>query len=961
MAKLPGPESLRDRPSLLVGGSVQGAKPEPVPRLGAEAEGLSQLARGLGRSADDIASVVVREQERDDKTRAEDAFNKLRNSQLDLTFGAENGFTRAKGGDAANPEFVKQYGSRFDDQTKKLSDGLANDRQREEFRRHAAVAKASFTGDLLRHRAHEEDVYAKGVFQATVDTETRNIGASPRDDLGAGMSFDRVNAAIRREGERLGQTEEQINVARGKAADHLWSARLEAWRLVDPAGALKAFQDNQAEIGPGVRVKLAESLFKDAGPVLAASLNDAGGPPVTANAIMGTAPPGGAEGTPRGIRNNNPGNIVAGETRWGGQIEGSDPRFASFDSPEAGIRALGKNLLTYGEKGIDSVQAIVARWAPATENQNVQEYVDTVAKKLGVNPAEPLNLKDRKVLTGLATAIIEQENGKNPYSPETISSGVEGALSNKPFAYEAKRSPGYSVASVQNMSAAEILNVVTGDPVIDRLPGDQKLAVFQLARTQANQGNSQLRHAMTGRVQDTTAAYERGLDAPNPPSRQELIAVFGQFDGERVAGDMDVARQFGKDVVSVRSLSATQQSALLATRQPLPGDGFAIAEKRHEMLARAIDAVRKERDQDPALSVMRNAPQVQAAYQAYASSGNDPVAQSAAAQAYAAASIAEQQRLQVANPQVLSKDMVDGIAKRFAQPPAQGENVANVMRGMVDQWGKYWPAVGKQLAGKIPPEAEVIGLGVTPQAEQILAETSKLKPEALRQGIPEADQKDIKERVRGAMEPLQRSLAWQSGGIQTYDNFADSAEKIALALVQKGMKPKEAAQKAFDSLAGFKYEFEDGWRVPKTALGGEVTPTMLRAGAEAIKRDVGSDKPVLGEKVGLLVPSAPGSVRPQDAERQWRDTIKANGFWVTSPGDGGLTLYVKSGLGAQPVLDDRGMPVTRSWDQISGIGRATRAAYFSDVARGNKVIRPTPNEPQEPKPARNSPIIGVRG
>jgi hypothetical protein len=61
--------------------------------------------------------------------------------------------------------------------------------------------------------------------------------------------------------------------------------------------------------------------------------------------------------------------------------------------------------------------------------------------------------------------------------------------------------------------------------------------------------------------------------------------------------------------------------------------------------------------------------------------------------------------------------------------------------------------------------------------------------------------------------------------------------------MQKGMKPKDAAAKAFESLVGFKYEFEDTWRVPKAALGGDTTVSTLRSGAEAVKRDIGSDKP----------------------------------------------------------------------------------------------------------------------
>jgi hypothetical protein len=277
------------------------------------------------------------------------------------------------------------------------------------------------------------------------------------------------------------------------------------------------------------------------------------------------------------------------------------------------------------------------------------------------------------------------------------------------------------------MTASEILGTVTGHKVIDRLPPDEKLAVFQMARTQGNQGMAQVREAMKQRLLDTSAAYERGLDAPNPPSRSELITVFGQFDGEKAAGDLDLSRTFGQDVRSVQNMPGTQQATLLAARAPVPGEGFAMAEKRHEGLARAVDAVQKERAQDPALAVMRNSPQVQNAYRTYAGAQGDGM--TAAAQAYAAATLAEQQRIEVRNPQVLTKDMVDSIAKKFAEPPAQGENVANVMRGMVGQWGRYWPAVAQQLKGKIPPEAEVIGLGVTPEAEAALAEAVKLKPE----------------------------------------------------------------------------------------------------------------------------------------------------------------------------------------------------------------------------------------
>lgn len=476
-----------------------------------------------------------------------------------------------------------------------------------------------------------------------------------------------------------------------------------------------------------------------------------------------------------------------------------------------------------------------------------------------------------------------------------------------------------------NPEYAKNLDVVMREQLIDR------------GYRRADQAMAQIREALRLKVTDTTAAYERGVDVPDAPSRSELLTAFGELQGTRIADELERSRQFGQDVRKVQGLSASQQKAFLAARTPQSGDGFADAARRHDQLVSAVKSVQEEREKDPALFTVQTSSAVRSAYNRMASVTADPTGtpktRAAAAQAYAQATIAEQTRLEIRDPQILPKAMVDSIAKTFAAQPVQGQNVASVMRGMVDQWGRYWPLVQKQIGNRLPPEATVVGLGVTPEAEALLAEAAQLKPEQLRQGLAEGDMKDIRERIRSQFEPLQRSLAWQTGGIATYDNYVDSAEKIAVSLVQKGIKPKDAAAKTFESLIGFKYEFEETWRVPKASLSAETTMGALRAGAEALKLDVGSETPVIGKKVPLLVPAVSRSVRAEDAERQWRDTIVSNGFWVTSPGDGGLTLYVKSGLGAQPVLDDRGIPVRRTWAEISAAGNSVRAAYFGDLPK----------------------------
>lgn len=689
-----------------------------------------------------------------------------------------------------------------------------------------------------------------------------------------------------------------------KFIDAAWKDRLEAWRMHDPVAAMAKFQENADAISPTVRVTLGHQLFMAAEPVLAAKLNAMGGPAIPASPSVPEVKDG---ALPRGIRNNNPGNIQRSDIQWEGKIDGHDPRYESFDTPEAGIAALAQNLRSYEAKGINTVERIIGRWAPATENDTAA-YIATVAKELGVKPNEGLKLSDPKLLIGLTKAIIKHENGRQPYTDEQLVAGVSGKLPKR--------------ADFADVTPADAANMMTGDPVVDRLPQDWKMKVIGLARTQAKQDQTQLRESVKYRFADDLAAYERGETPPNPVSGSELMRAFGQEHGARLIQQVTEAQQYGLDVRAVATMPASEQAALLAQRAPKPGEGYEFAVKRQESLTRAIEQVNKAREQDPATFVLQNSSGVMAAYRDMANA-KKPEERAAAAQAYAAAALAEQSRLEIAAPKILPKNYVAEIARRFAQPAGkdgEGVDVANVMRGIVNEWGRFWPTVGKELAKSIPPGAVVIGLGVQPEAEQLIGEALRMKPEALKQGIPEPDLKDLKERVRTAFEPLQKSLRYIGGGQETYDNYADTAEALAIRLMQQGMKPKDAAAKAFESTVGFKYEFEDEWRVPKAALGGSATVMNIRTGAGMARYDI-------AEKGELAVPATPGAARPEDVAKQWRETVKSNGFWITAPGDGGLALYVKSGLGAQPVLDARGQPIVKSWQELNAAGSSVAPAF----------------------------------
>jgi len=126
---------------------------------------------------------------------------------------------------------------------------------------------------------------------------------------------------------------------------------------------------------------------------------------------------------PRGIRNNNPGNLENNGIDWKGlSLVQGDKRFYQFAKPEYGIRALARVLKTYERKyGINTVKGIIDRWAPPHEN-NTESYIKHVAQVLGVRPNEPFAVTEN--LVPLTEAIILHENGSNPYSMETIVDGV---------------------------------------------------------------------------------------------------------------------------------------------------------------------------------------------------------------------------------------------------------------------------------------------------------------------------------------------------------------------------------------------------------------------------------------------------------------------------------------------------------------------------------------------------------
>lgn len=117
---------------------------------------------------------------------------------------------------------------------------------------------------------------------------------------------------------------------------------------------------------------------------------------------------------PRGIRNNNPGNIEMNDAnQWEGKVprnQNTDGRFEQFTSYAYGVRALIMLLRTYIRGSRNTVTRIFEAYAPPSEN-NTQNYIRFVSDRIGIGPNDMVPLT-RTNLKALAQAIARMENGQ---------------------------------------------------------------------------------------------------------------------------------------------------------------------------------------------------------------------------------------------------------------------------------------------------------------------------------------------------------------------------------------------------------------------------------------------------------------------------------------------------------------------------------------------------------------------
>lgn len=112
------------------------------------------------------------------------------------------------------------------------------------------------------------------------------------------------------------------------------------------------------------------------------------------------------------FRNNNPFNIRPSKnSKWVGAT-GSSEGYVQFADMEHGARAGFKDIRTKINNGIDTIEKVISKFAPSSEN-NTSKYIANVSKWSGIDKNTKLTEKD---LPKILRAMARQEMGTKAYN-----------------------------------------------------------------------------------------------------------------------------------------------------------------------------------------------------------------------------------------------------------------------------------------------------------------------------------------------------------------------------------------------------------------------------------------------------------------------------------------------------------------------------------------------------------------
>lgn len=532
-----------------------------------------------------------------------------------------------------------------------------------------------------------------------------------------------------------------------------------------------------------------------------------------------------------------------------------------------------------------SMQGAALDYQDPAKVQGYRQKIDAVlasrAERLGLSP-EAAQAERLKTNSGMSTAVIQRMLVDDP-----------------------SKAKGYFDSFKDTMTAEDQIRASSGiDQGFRRLEAEARQRQVEARQMQAIN-----RMELSSRVQDASAAYSQGLDFQNPPSRADFDAAYGKDKAADAYENFAKVQAIAPAIREFATADPKERQAILEKFQPakdgVAGEGFKEDSQLYQHLNTVGIGLMKQQQTDPAAYVAKYSPVVQQAF-AVAQDAGTPEAY----QAYATATVAEQERLGVAQPKLLPDAAANQFAAKFNQQVEGGENAATLIEQQAQLWGKNFPAVLQQVGNKLPAEAQVIATSLPKDIAERMASVATIKDTDLYSGLQKGQKDEIGQAVQQAMLPFAESLQGQAGGINTFSTMQKAAVRTATSYVLQGESPKDAAQKVVDGMVNDKYDFFGTYRVPKT-----LDTNAVSRGAEQALRTIKPD-----ELMGL--PGLKGVTDEQNAT-QLHEALQAGGQWVPTNDESGLALT----LNGYRVRGKDGKPVVKSWAELQQKGLKDPGQY----------------------------------
>lgn len=435
---------------------------------------------------------------------------------------------------------------------------------------------------------------------------------------------------------------------------------------------------------------------------------------------------------------------------------------------------------------------------------------------------------------------------------------------------------------------------------------EKQIALKNQAETMLNQAESTFRAYADRVVQNAMTMHKKGVMDPTELQLEFFQRAYGP-DAVRMQDEYMKSREMGSDIGKFKNQSEAEITAELQASEPVAGAGYASDDSRRNTRVQAAQQVLQARKADPAGYVASTNESLTRQRAAIDNPQTPPEQRPALVQQYVRESLAEQQRLGIQNPTIMTPRQADAIAQR-AMTATRPEDSANLIGGLEAEYGtEFFPKVFGELAkaGKISGELLIIPSLPSQSAREAVSRLARVKESDLTVGITSIVQKDVKDAVTAEVVNYAKAIPIMTQqAASVVGTYETSMRKIAYSLVSGGMSSSDAVAQANKMLLGH-HQFDGTMRVPES-----VNLSLVQRGADfMLKNDLAGIDPL---------PDQSMSRDPAALSVETKIRVQANAQWFTSDKNDGLTLFAVGQNGVRYRITRNGNPVTYPWADLLG-------------------------------------------